>query len=55
MGELIEKTFNPFYSQVYVIPHDLTGDGVLTGEHEDLISTLMVMMKQIMMVNMVLH
>ena len=26
MAELIEKTFNPFYSQVYVIPHDLSGD-----------------------------
>ena len=37
MAELIEQTFNPFYSQVYVIPHDLTGDGVLS---ESLISAM---------------
>ena len=28
MAELVEKTFNPFYATVYVIPHDLSGDSV---------------------------
>ena len=40
MAELIEETFNPFYSQVHVIPHDLTGDGVLSGSREYLISAM---------------
>ena len=40
MADLIEKTFNPFFSQVYVIPHDLKGDGILSGAREDLIAAM---------------